>query len=79
MNIPMNYLSKLTDEQKKRVEAAKTPEELRAIAKEAGCELTQSQLEALSGGWCFDCANNVPGPCGADFNTSCSPYCDALV
>ena len=36
MNIDKNILSKLTDEQKKKVESAKTPEELLAIAKEAG-------------------------------------------
>ena len=29
MNIPENILSSLTDEQKKKVEAAQTPEELR--------------------------------------------------
>jgi hypothetical protein len=36
MNINENILSKLTDEQKKKVEAAHTPEELLAIAKESG-------------------------------------------
>ena len=34
MNIPENILNTLTDEQKKKVEAAKSPEELLAIAKE---------------------------------------------
>ena len=57
MNIDKNILSKLTDEQKKKVEAAQTPEELLAIAKEAGYELSPDQLEAVSGGevsWCSD-------------------------
>lgn len=36
MNIDENTLSKLTDEQKKKIEAAQTPEELLAIAKETG-------------------------------------------
>ncbi len=36
MNINENILNKLTDEQKKKVEAAQTPEELLALAKEAG-------------------------------------------
>ena len=40
MHIPEKAFSTLTDEQKKRVEAAKTPEELLALAKEAGYELT---------------------------------------
>ena len=55
MNIPENILNTLTDEQKKKVEAAKSPEELLAIAKEYGHELTPEQLEAISGGsfWCL--------------------------
>ena len=54
MNIPENILSTLTDEQKKKVEAAQSPEELSILAKEYGYELTPEQLEAVSGGvkWC---------------------------
>ena len=62
MNIDESILSKLTDEQKKKVEAAKTPEELLAIAKETGYELCPAdrnrrrgaapdELEAVSGGY----------------------------
>ena len=47
MNIPENIL---TDEQKKKVEAVKSPEELSALAKECGIELTVDQLEGVSGG-----------------------------
>ena len=50
MNIPENILSTLTDEQKKKVEAVKSAEELLAIAKEYGRELTPEQLEAVAGG-----------------------------
>ena len=50
MNIPENILSTLTDEQKKNVEAAQTPDELLSVAREAGRELTMEQLEAVSGG-----------------------------
>ncbi|MER2057155.1 MAG: hypothetical protein ABTB30_17855 [Clostridia bacterium] len=50
MNIPRHILSILTDEQKKKAEAAQSPEELLTIAKEAGRELTTEQLEAVSGG-----------------------------
>ena len=50
MNIPENILSALTDEQKKKVEAARSPEELLAIAEEFGQELTPEQLEAVAGG-----------------------------
>ena len=62
MNIPENILSTLTDEQKNKIEAAQSPEELLAIAKETGYELSQEQLEAVSGGkdnWCSDCKENV--------------------
>jgi hypothetical protein len=52
MNIPEHILSTLTDEQKKKVEAARTQEELLDIAKEAGRELTPDQLEEAAGGWC---------------------------
>ena len=62
MNIPENILSKLSDEQKKKVEAAQTPEELLAIAKEAGYELSPDQLEAVSGGWCPDCRDFTCDP-----------------
>ena len=58
MNIPENLLSRLTDEQKKRIETAKTPEEFLAIAKETGYELSEEQLNAMSGGWCPDCRSD---------------------
>ena len=81
MNIDESILSKLTDEQKKKVEAAKSPEELLAIAKETGYELSQEQLDAVSGGnvgWedpCSHC-NNYKGchsVCIRYFD--CSLYC----
>ena len=50
MHIPEKAFSALTDEQKKRVEAARTPEELLAIAKESGYELTKEELNKVSGG-----------------------------
>ena len=50
MNIPEHILNTLTDEQKEKVKAAQTPEELLAIAKEAGHELSRKQLDAIAGG-----------------------------
>ena len=50
MNIPENILSTLTDEQKKKVEAAQSPKELLALAKDAGKELSPEQLESVAGG-----------------------------
>ena len=48
MHIPEKAFSALTDEQKRRVEAARTPEELLAIAKESGYELTTEELNKVS-------------------------------
>ena len=57
MKIPGKILSILTNEQKKIIESVRSPEELHAIAKEFGQELTQEQLEAVSGetkeDWCL--------------------------
>lgn len=49
------YFNKLTGEQKKLVENAASKEELLAIAKHAGQELTQEQLDSMAGGgWLCD-------------------------
>jgi len=69
MNIDENILSKLTDEQKKKVDEAQSPEEVLAIAKETGYELTPEQLEAVAGGdiWikCPAHGHNCPNRCPA--------------
>lgn len=46
----------LTPEQKEKVKTCKSADELMAIAKEEGHELTDDELEAVSGGdWdCWD-------------------------
>jgi len=60
MNIDESMLSKLTDEQKKKVEAAQSLDELKVLAKEEGYELSPEQLEAVSGGaWCIDCGKDT--------------------
>ena len=55
IKIPGSILNTLTDEQKKKVEAAKSAEELLSIAKESCMELTDEQVEGVAGGWCFSC------------------------
>ena len=43
-------LKNLTDEQKAKLQGCKTPEEVLALAKAEGVELTDEQLEEVSGG-----------------------------
>ena len=50
----MNF-EDLTPGQQAKAKACKTPEEILALAKEAGYELTDEELEAVSGGW--SCTN----------------------
>lgn len=50
----MDY-TELTEEQKARARACETPEELVALAQEEGVELTDEQLDAVSGGWMKSC------------------------
>ena len=45
----MNY-DELTDEQKAAARACKTPEELLALAKQEGYEISDEDLEAVAGG-----------------------------
>lgn len=40
----------ITPEQREKIKACKTSEELVALAKEEGCELSDEQLDAISGG-----------------------------
>ena len=46
-------LKGLSEEQIKKVEACKSSEEILNLAKAEGIELTEEQLEAVSGGGCF--------------------------
>ena len=50
----------LTEEQKAKVKACKTPEELIAVAQEGGFELSLDQLDEISGGgWSCMCSELV--------------------
>lgn len=50
----------LTEEQKAKVKACKTPEELTAVAQEGGFELSLDQLDEISGGgWSCMCSELV--------------------
>ena len=67
-------LKGLTEEQIAKLKECKSNEEVLATAKEQGIELTDEQLEAVSGGNCimdFDCPK-----CGGniDYNKDCDDY-----
>ena len=47
-------LKGLTEEQIAKIKACKSNEEILKVAKEEGVELTDEQLEAVSGGACVD-------------------------
>ena len=65
----------LTPEQMEKAKQCRTPEELFALAKEEGMELTTDQLEAIAGGgiidWdCpLDCLIDVGAPKTHDYRT----------
>ena len=52
----MNF-EELTPEQQEKARACTTPEELLALAKEEGIELSDTDLETVSGGSWDDCGN----------------------
>lgn len=54
----------LSPEQAKRAMACTTPEEMLALAKEEGYDLTDEQLEGVAGGWDLPCNCDAEG-CGA--------------
>lgn len=43
-------LNDLTSEQRAKIDAAKSPEDIQAIAREGGYELSNEELEVISGG-----------------------------
>ena len=65
----------LTPEQIEKAKACKTVEDLLALAKEQGCEITEERLEALAGGasgW------GVPDTCPNDTSPAPDVPCDYI-
>ena len=66
-------LKGLTEEQIAKVKACKSQEEIMAMAKQEGVQLTDEQLEAVSGGGCGSSDSSKVCPhCGSK-NTELSP------
>lgn len=57
----------LTPEQMEKAKACKTPEDILALAKEEGYELSDDQLQAVAGG-SWTCDQYKPDPCGARYS-----------
>ena len=57
-------LKGLTEEQIKKAKDCKNQEELLAFAQAEGIQLTDEQLEAVSGGWCSETTEPCP-KCGS--------------
>ena len=67
-------LKGLSEEQIKKVEDCKDSEEILNLAKAEGIELTDEQLEAVSGGGCFGGTPKCP-KCGSkDIKTTTKEY-----
>ena len=47
----------LTPEQQEKAKTCKTPEDIMALAKEEGYELSDEDLQAVSGGSLWDCGD----------------------
>ena len=60
-------LKGLSEEQIKKVEDCKSTDEIIALAKAEGVELTDEQLEAVSGGGCFRKSKVKCPKCGAGY------------
>ena len=76
-------LDSITPEQRRKAAACKNGEELLALAKEEGVDLTDEQLDAIAGGLEKDWFGDYMCPkCGEEVNTYTDgtywcPYCDA--
>ena len=64
----MNF-DDLTDDQKAKARACKTPDEMLDLAKQEGFELSDDELDAVSGGgWCWDdCGSKCRNDCNIPF------------
>jgi hypothetical protein len=55
-----NAHDRLTEETKAKLKGCETPEEIFELAREDGYELSDEQLEGISGGWGSSCEDVKP-------------------
>ena len=65
-------VEELSAELQEKVKACKTPEEILSLAKDEGYELSDEELEAVSGGWYF-CSDKICNIC-PDFQMPCKVH-----
>ena len=63
----------LTSEQKEKVKACTSPEEMLELARKEGYELTDEQLEGIAGGWRTPCPGQNFGDTRDDIHESMVP------
>jgi hypothetical protein len=68
--MPIMKLENLSPEIKQKVLSCQTPEELLALAKEEGYELSEEELRAVSGGgdWIGGCTEHGKNECPNFYN-----------
>ena len=59
----MDQLKHIPSELIEKAKDCKTPEELLALAQEEGYELSDEQLQDVSGGWFGKCSDHTPTDC----------------
>lgn len=62
----MGQFDNIPTELAEKAKGCKTPEELLALAKEEGYELSDEQLQYVSGGWIGECNNHCHADCWRD-------------
>ena len=60
----MDFKDLKNPELQEKLKAVKTPEELLALAKDEGYELSDEQVSGVSGGWCVHCPEDGCPPVG---------------
>ena len=72
MNLHESILSKLPEEHREKAVSAATIDELKALAKDHGIELSEEVLRSVSGGDSPDCGGYS---CRPDCPDACAPDC----